>query len=159
MSSSNELPKMACPKCGKVFKGISKDSVEKKHKDHVDSCDVDRQSDDPHINKEDAKYSTSVSPPRDLEQYDMTEHFHSMLTRRENPEPTTEIIKKTVETGFIKSTHKSGNFIFEKMIDGWTWWVVIHMRDEALIYPDENHLAITIYSPDSDSHEEVNKYV
>lgn len=158
-TKDSELPRWACPNCGKIFRGISEQSVDQKAEQHLESCDAERQSTDPYADKEDAKYSATITPPRDPDQYEMSEHFHSMLIRRENPEANSETIEKVLENGHIKSTHKSGRYIFEYEVDGWEWWIVVEMVDDALVEQEVNHIAVTIYSPDSQEHEKVVKYV
>jgi len=155
----SELPKWACPNCGDIFRGITQDSVDKKAKDHLDECDSPESSEQRDGAKDDDKYRPTVTPPRHGEAYNMSEHFHSMMTRREEPEATSEVINQALKYGQIKSTHISGRFIFEQVVDGWKWWIIVQMVDEAFVDPDKNHLAVTLYSPESDSHEEVEKYV
>jgi len=159
MSSKNsELPKWACPNCGKIFRAISETSLDKKAEQHLDSCDVEAQSTDPHHGKEDHKYTIKTTAPRDPDEYWVTDHFQSMKLRREDPEITTEIINEVVKKGHIKSGSK-GRYIFEHEIDGWRWWIVVELSDEAFLNEDKKHIALTVYSPDSKSHEEVVKYV
>lgn len=158
-SKKSELPKWACPNCGQIFRSISEAKLDEKADHHLESCNVEKQSTDPYLEKEDAKYSVSLTPPRDPDQYSMSKHFHSMLTRRKNPEPTTDIIKQVLQFGHIKSTHKSGRFIFEFEVEGWCWWVVVQMVDDAFTDLNKKHVAVTVYSPDSKEHEETVKYV
>lgn len=154
--SKQEIPKWACPKCGKVFRAITQDSLDDKAENHLSDCDADAIEGS---KGEDAKYTATVKPPRDLDEYAISDHFHSMYTRRENPEATSETIETVLEHGQIKSTHVAGRYIFEATVDSWRWWIVVKMNDEAFYKPHEKHVAVTIFSPDSGSHEGVKKYV
>ena len=156
---TDELPKWACPDCGEIFRGITQDSVDKKAADHQEGCNGRDTPEEPHPDKEDARYRPSVTPPRNPDAYLMSEHFHSMMTRREEPEATSEVINQTLQSGHINGTHVSGRFIVEHHVDGWRWWIIVQMVDEAFADPSEKHLAVTLYAPDSESHKRVKKYV
>lgn len=154
-SDEAELPQWACPDCYEVLDAITEDSLHDKVEDHRRDCDGRSIHEAP----DDAKYSATVKAPRDPDAYEMSEHFHSMYVRREAPSADSATLAAVMEHGRIKSTHVSGRYIFEHQHDGWLWWIVVKLADEAFYKPAEKHLAVTIFSPESDQHQEVEKYV
>jgi predicted nucleic acid-binding Zn-ribbon protein len=154
----SELPKWACPDCGKIFRAITQDSLNDKAKNHLDDCDVDLQS-GIEGEKKDAEYNVTLKAPRDPDAYEMSEHFHSMYIRRNNPSADGETINSVLRKGVIKSTHVSGRYLFDHRHDGWRWCIIVKLVDDAFYKANEKHIAITLFSPESDSHDEVTKYV
>jgi hypothetical protein len=143
-----------CHRCGEEFYGLTGQSAQEKLSEHEPRC-VPETSDQ----HNDAKYSTSIRPPRDVTQYEMSPHFHSMKTRRENPKITSDIIESTVNKGLIKNTGEADRFIFEWDSGDHLWWVIVEMRDQALRQNSEKHVALTVFARDSPDHEVVEKYI
>lgn len=156
--AESELPKWACPNCGKIFRAISNDSLDAKAENHLADCESATQLSDGE-DQQDAKYNVTVKAPRDPDAYEMSEHFHSMYVRREDPAAGADTIQNVLQHGVIKSTHVSGRYVFDHPYDGWRWWIVVKLVDEAFYKPYKKHVAVTIYSPESESHEQVKKYV
>jgi hypothetical protein len=152
------LPEWACPNCGDIFTAITEDSLNEKADNHLEDCEVDIQASGDDVT-EDAKYSATVKAPRDPEAYEMSEHFHSMYVRRENPSADSGTLEEVIRNGVIKTTHVSGRYLFEHRYDGWLWWIIVDLVDEAFYKPGVNHIAVSLYSPESDEHEQVKKYV
>jgi hypothetical protein len=143
-----------CDRCGEEFHGLSAHVAQKRLSEHHEDCRIR-----PEEHPDDVRVNMNIKPPRQLDQYSYTEHFGSMLTRRENPDPSGDIVELCIKRGVIKSTHKPRNVIFEWYDeDNWQWWVVAKMLPEACRKADKNHLLLTIYAKNSDAHEEVEKY-
>jgi hypothetical protein len=143
-----------CNRCGEEFYGLSGHVAQKNLEEHKDDCRVKERN---HTN--DARVNVKITPPRQLDQYEYTEHFQSMLTRRDDPPVTSDVVTATVKRGVIKSTHISKRVIFEWYdADNYQWWVIAKMREAAFREPEKSHLLLTVYAKNSPAHEQVEKY-
>lgn len=150
---SGGLPHWDCTSCGRSFDAITENQLAEKRDNHLRDCNV---AEDATYTLDDGKY---MDLPRETEAYEVSSHFYSMFTRRENPSASRWILDTVIENGVVKHTHESDHFIFEQRIDGDLWWVIVGIEEDAFDKEDEKHAFITIYSPTSPDHERVSKYV
>lgn len=98
------------------------------------------------------RFTLSVPIPREPSAYRMTEHFRFRKSRRENPSVDGEVIRRCIEDGRIKRTQSADRFIFEWEA-GWTWWVIVELREEAFLQEAEKHRALTVFARDAEHDE------
>lgn len=155
MSDGFGMQVRECDRCGKEVGGMTAELAQKRLEDHYQRCQTDQRD---HTN--DCQLNITITPPREISQYEYTEHFQHMMTRRSDPDISGDVVETTLKRGLIKSTHKPQRVIFEWRGDrGWQWWVIAQLREEAFRRSDKSHLLLTVYAKDSDAHEKVEKYV
>lgn len=98
------------------------------------------------------RLSQSLPVPREPSAYRITEHFRFRVSRRTNPSVDGEIIRRCIEEGELKTTQQADRFIFE-FEAGYTWRLIVALRDEAFLQDEEKHRAVTVYAVDGEHDE------
>ncbi|MFC7044335.1 hypothetical protein ACFQH6_20545 [Halobacteriaceae archaeon GCM10025711] len=98
-------------------------------------------------------YKLSLSIPREPSAYVATDHFRFRYSRRDNPTITDDVVETCIREGRIKNTQSPDRFIFEATIEGYRWWVIVELVEDAFLDDAEKHRVITAYVPDHPGHD------
>lgn len=101
-------------------------------------------------------YRVAFTLPRDITQYEPTQHFLERLKYRTDPDPSKDIARRVIEEGHILCPHGKEEVVFEAELEGegvfadtHTWHVIVAVDRDAFVQEDTRHRLLTIYADDA----------